>query len=170
MIWFKSIFFLTVAILMVMMVQCDPSPINRKTDSAEKSKLNTRHDHTSSTSECQYSKGTWSECNAATNTKTRMLTLKKGQDETKCEKTKTTEKKCKKICKYEKGTWSKCNAENEMTRTDVLRNPNESDASCEKSKIVTKTCKNKADRPAKGQKRKQHKQDQQNSKNKNKQK
>ncbi|KAK7574334.1 hypothetical protein V9T40_011525 [Parthenolecanium corni] len=145
MIWFKSIFLCALALVIIAPALSDPVPVN-----------------------CQYTKGPWSTCDPTTNTKTRTLTLKKVQDEGKCEKTKTVEKKCKKICKYDKGQWSKCNTENEMTRTDVLRNPNDSESNCEKSKVVTKTCKNKADRPGKGQKRK-HKQQEQQNKNKSKQ-
>lgn len=46
--------------------------------------------------DCQYTKGPWSTCSATSYTKSRTLALKAGQNETKCQKTKTVEKKCKK--------------------------------------------------------------------------
>ena len=44
---------------------------------------------------CRYTKGAWSECDPRTNTRTRTLTLKKGDAAT-CQQTKTVQKKCKK--------------------------------------------------------------------------
>jgi hypothetical protein len=43
---------------------------------------------------CRYTKGAWSECNTATNQRSRSLTLKKGDSS--CEQSKTITKKCKK--------------------------------------------------------------------------
>lgn len=43
---------------------------------------------------CRYTKGAWSECDTATNQRTRSLTLKKGDSS--CEPSKTITKKCKK--------------------------------------------------------------------------
>jgi len=43
---------------------------------------------------CRYTKGAWSECDTATNQRTRSLALKKG--DTSCEPSKTITKKCKK--------------------------------------------------------------------------
>jgi hypothetical protein len=40
-------------------------------------------------------KGSWSDCDPKTNTRSRILTLKKGDQNT-CEQTKTIQKKCKK--------------------------------------------------------------------------
>ncbi|XP_025097760.1 uncharacterized protein LOC112566047 [Pomacea canaliculata] len=56
---------------------------------------------------CKYFKGSWSDCDASTNTRTRELTLKKG-DASVCLPKKTITKKCKKPCKYDKGPWSEC--------------------------------------------------------------
>lgn len=44
---------------------------------------------------CRYTKGAWSECDAATNQRTRSLSLKKGDTAT-CQPSKTITKKCKK--------------------------------------------------------------------------
>ncbi|XP_012285187.1 uncharacterized protein LOC105702294 isoform X2 [Orussus abietinus] len=87
-------------------------------------------------SSCRYVKGQWSECDTKTNTRTRTLNLKKGDDS--CEQTKTIQKKCKKACRYEKGTWSGC-VNQLMTRVDNLKA--NSDASCEKTRRLTKRCK-----------------------------
>ncbi|KAK3921333.1 Pleiotrophin [Frankliniella fusca] len=102
---------------------------------------------------CRYAKGAWSECDTKTNTRTRTLTLKKGDAAT-CEQTKTIQKKCKKgmrvhvaACRYDKGTWGDC-ANGRMTRTDALR-PN-SDPSCEQARQITKKCKPKGQKKTKG--------------------
>ena len=42
---------------------------------------------------CKYDKGAWSDCDVDTNTKTRILT-RKGGDESTCEATKTESKPC----------------------------------------------------------------------------
>jgi len=47
-----------------------------------------------SSSSCRYVKGQWSECDSNTNTRSRTLSLKKGDKS--CEQTKTIQKKCKK--------------------------------------------------------------------------
>lgn len=44
---------------------------------------------------CRYVKGPWTDCDAKTNTRSRSLTLKKG-DATACVQTRTIQKKCKK--------------------------------------------------------------------------
>ena len=44
---------------------------------------------------CRYVKGAWSDCDPKTNMRSRILTLKKGDQNT-CEQTKTIQKKCKK--------------------------------------------------------------------------
>jgi len=91
---------------------------------------------------CRYVKGAWSECDPKTNTRTRSLTLKKGDKS--CEQTKTIQKKCKKgtgrsrACRYEKGTFSGC-VNLQMARVDSLK-PN-SDPSCEQTRRITKRCK-----------------------------
>ncbi|CAB0009494.1 unnamed protein product [Nesidiocoris tenuis] len=102
---------------------------------------------------CRYVKGPWSDCDTKTNTRSRMLTLKKkdGTVSANCEPTKTIQKKCKKACRYEKGAWSACSAQNEMVRTDTLKE--KSDPSCEQKRVTTKKCKNnKTNRPNKAQK------------------
>nr|XP_033321448.1 uncharacterized protein LOC117217736 isoform X2 [Megalopta genalis] len=88
---------------------------------------------------CRYVKGQWSECDSKTNTRSRELNLKKGDNS--CEKIKTISKKCKKgsaACRYEKGTWSGC-VNQLMTRVDNLKA--NSDATCEKVRRLTKRCK-----------------------------
>lgn len=97
--------------------------------------------------QCRYVKGAWSECDAKSNTRSRTLTLKKG-DQASCEQTKTIQKKCKKACRYEKGTWTECNAQSEMSRNDKLKA--NSDASCEQNRQITKKCKGKSAKPTKG--------------------
>ncbi|XP_066905406.1 uncharacterized protein [Halyomorpha halys] len=102
---------------------------------------------------CRYEKGPWSECDSATNTRSRTLTLKKKAGETgstsqaACEPTKTIKKPCKKACRYEKGTWSACNAQNEMVRTDTIKE--KSDPTCEQKRLATRKCKNKGNRGSK---------------------
>lgn len=98
---------------------------------------------------CRYAKGAWSECDTKTNTRTRTLTLKKGDAAT-CEQTKTIQKKCKKACRYDKGAWGECTS-GRMARTDALR-PN-SDPSCEQARQITKRCKPKGQKKAKGTRR-----------------
>lgn len=93
-------------------------------------------ERTSGSSSCRYVKGQWSECDPSTNTRSRTLTLKKGDKS--CEQTKTIQKKCKKACRYEKGTWSGC-VNLVMTRIDNLKA--NSDATCEKTRRLTKRCK-----------------------------
>lgn len=96
---------------------------------------NTQRGSGSSTS-CRYSKGEWSECDTKTNTRSRTLTLKKGDKG--CEPSKTISKKCRKACRYERGSWMAC--ENQwMARIDTLKA--NSDTTCEKSRRVTKRCK-----------------------------
>ncbi|XP_043287310.1 uncharacterized protein [Venturia canescens] len=85
---------------------------------------------------CRYTQGQWSECDPKTNTRTRSLTLKKGDKS--CEQSKTIQKKCKKACRYKKGTFSEC-VNLSMTRVDTLKQ--NSDASCEPSRRITKRCK-----------------------------
>ncbi|CAH1799383.1 unnamed protein product, partial [Owenia fusiformis] len=61
---------------------------------------------------CKYMKPAWGDCNPETNTMSRTLTLKKGDDT--CEPTKVVTKRCRrsarqaKACKYQKGAWSSC--------------------------------------------------------------
>ncbi|KAJ1525477.1 hypothetical protein ONE63_010287 [Megalurothrips usitatus] len=98
---------------------------------------------------CRYAKGAWSECDTKSNTRTRTLTLKKGDSAT-CEQTKTIQKKCKKACRYDKGAWGEC-SNGRMARTDVLRS--NSDPSCEQARQITKKCKPKGQKKAKGTRR-----------------
>ncbi|XP_035723507.1 uncharacterized protein LOC118442245 isoform X2 [Vespa mandarinia] len=90
----------------------------------------------SSAASCRYVKGQWSECDSKTNTRSRTLSLKKGDKS--CEQTKTIQKKCKKACRYEKGTWSGC-VNQLSTRVDNLKA--NSDPTCEKTRLITKRCK-----------------------------
>ncbi|KAI4492644.1 hypothetical protein M0804_002435 [Polistes exclamans] len=89
-----------------------------------------------SAASCRYVKGQWSECDSKTNTRSRTLSLKKGDKS--CEQTKTIQKKCKKACRYEKGTWSGC-VNQLSTRVDNLKT--NSDPTCEKTRLITKRCK-----------------------------
>ncbi|KAH8378996.1 hypothetical protein KR009_002547 [Drosophila setifemur] len=92
-------------------------------------------------STCRYAKSAWSDCDGKTNMRTRVLSLKKGEQN--CLPTRTIQKKCKKGCRYEKGTWSPCNA-GQMTREDKLQteaNGGGSDQSCDTVRTVNKKCK-----------------------------
>lgn len=62
--------------------------------------LHHHHQHDIRTDSCRYTKGTWTECDPKTNTRSRTLTLKKGEGS--CVQTRTIQKKCKKG-KSEKG-------------------------------------------------------------------
>ncbi|EDV50026.1 uncharacterized protein LOC6545134 [Drosophila erecta] len=85
---------------------------------------------------CRYGKNPWTECDTKTNTRSRTLTLKKGDPA--CDQTRTIQKKCKKACRYEKGSWSEC-ATGQMTRADKLKAS--SDPSCEATRVIKKNCK-----------------------------
>uniref|UniRef100_T1PHZ8 PTN/MK heparin-binding protein family n=1 Tax=Musca domestica TaxID=7370 RepID=T1PHZ8_MUSDO len=85
---------------------------------------------------CRYGKNPWTECDTKTNTRSRTLTLKKGDPA--CDQTRTIQKKCKKACRYEKGSWSEC-ATGQMTRADKLKAT--SDPSCEATRVIKKNCK-----------------------------
>lgn len=86
---------------------------------------------------CRYVKGDWSTCDVKTNTRSRVLSLKKGDPKT-CEQTKTIEKRCKKDCRYEKGTWGEC-VDQLMNRIDNLKP--DSDRACDKTRRRSKRCK-----------------------------
>ncbi|ETN63041.1 hypothetical protein AND_005258 [Anopheles darlingi] len=105
-------------------------------------------------SQCRYSKGPWTECDAKTNTRSRTLSLKKG--ETSCVQTRTIQKKCKKACRYDKGAWSDCDNNGQMSRTDNLKQT--SDATCQTTRVVNKNCsqgksKDKQNKPPKAEKK-----------------
>ncbi|XP_034136496.1 uncharacterized protein LOC117588997 [Drosophila guanche] len=91
-------------------------------------------------STCRYAKSAWSNCDAKTNMRTRILSLKKGEQN--CLPTRTIQKKCKKGCRYEKGTWTQCNA-GQMTREDHLyvEGFGSSDQNCDPVRTVNKKCK-----------------------------
>ncbi|XP_037045445.1 uncharacterized protein LOC119080931 isoform X2 [Bradysia coprophila] len=91
-------------------------------------------------SACRYLKSPWSECDQKTNTRSRTLNLKKGEEG--CVQTRTIQKKCKKACRYEKGTWSEC-ANGQTSRSDKLKST--SDPTCQATREVNKNC-----NPAKG--------------------
>lgn len=91
-----------------------------------------------SSSECRYKKGPWQDCDGATNTQSRSLTLKRGDSG--CDPTKIITKKCKKACRYEKGEWSECGGGGTRTRVDKLKS--KSDSACEPTKTINKPCKN----------------------------
>lgn len=87
-------------------------------------------------SQCRYTKGPWTECDAKSNTRSRTLSLKKGEQS--CVQTRTIQKKCKKACRYDKGAWSECAPTGQMSRTDSLKSS--SDATCQSSRVVNKNC------------------------------
>lgn len=87
-------------------------------------------------SQCRYTKGPWTECDAKSNTRSRTLSLKKGEQS--CVQTRTIQKKCKKACRYDKGAWSECAPSGQMSRTDSLKAS--SDATCQSTRVVNKNC------------------------------
>lgn len=87
-------------------------------------------------SQCRYNKGPWTECDAKSNTRSRTLSLKKGEQS--CVQTRTIQKKCKKACRYDKGAWSECAPTGQMSRTDSLKSS--SDATCQSTRVVNKNC------------------------------
>ncbi|XP_065074530.1 protein FAM133A-like isoform X1 [Ochlerotatus camptorhynchus] len=87
-------------------------------------------------SQCRYTKGPWTECEAKSNTRSRTLSLKKGEQS--CVQTRTIQKKCKKACRYDKGAWSECAPTGQMSRTDSLKSS--SDATCQSTRVVNKNC------------------------------
>ncbi|KAH8297879.1 hypothetical protein KR054_012664 [Drosophila jambulina] len=93
-------------------------------------------------STCRYAKSAWSNCDVKTNIRTRVLSLKKGEQN--CLPTRTIQKKCKKggCCRYEKGAWSPCN-DGQMTREDKLQPEavGGSDQNCDPVRTVNKKCK-----------------------------
>ncbi|XP_017126939.1 uncharacterized protein LOC108145838 [Drosophila elegans] len=94
----------------------------------------------SGSSTCRYAKSAWSNCDDKTNVRTRVLSLKKGEQN--CLPTRTIQKKCKKGCRYDKGTWSQCN-DGHMTREDKLQAEavGDSDQNCDPVRTVSKKCK-----------------------------
>ncbi|XP_017028807.1 uncharacterized protein miple2 [Drosophila kikkawai] len=92
-------------------------------------------------STCRYAKSAWSSCDTKTNIRTRVLSLKKGEQN--CLPTRTIQKKCKKGCRYARGAWSTCNA-GQMTREDKLQAEaagGGSDQNCDPVRTVNKKCK-----------------------------
>ncbi|XP_058054236.1 uncharacterized protein LOC131205935 isoform X1 [Anopheles bellator] len=105
-------------------------------------------------SQCRYSKGPWTECDSKTNTRSRTLSLKKGENS--CVQTRTIQKKCKKACRYDKGAWSDCDNNGQMSRTDNLKQT--SDNTCQATRVVNKNCnqgksKDKQNKPPKAEKK-----------------
>ncbi|XP_052861014.1 uncharacterized protein LOC128268052 isoform X3 [Anopheles cruzii] len=108
----------------------------------------------STDSQCRYSKGPWTECDSKTNTRSRTLSLKKGENS--CVQTRTIQKKCKKACRYDKGAWSDCDNNGQMSRTDNLKQT--SDNTCQATRVVNKNCnqgksKDKQNKPPKAEKK-----------------
>ncbi|XP_017136640.1 uncharacterized protein LOC108152100 [Drosophila miranda] len=97
-------------------------------------------------STCRYAKSAWSNCDAKSNMRTRILSLKKGEQN--CLPTRTIQKKCKKGCRYEKGTWTPCTA-GQMTREDKLQaeGVGASDQNCDPVRTVNKKCKGTGSSP-----------------------
>ncbi|KAH8349640.1 hypothetical protein KR084_003204, partial [Drosophila pseudotakahashii] len=91
-------------------------------------------------STCRYAKSAWSNCDDKTNTRSRVLSLRKGEQN--CLPTRTIQKKCRKGCRYDKGTWSQCTA-GQMTREDKLQAEaiGGSDQNCNPVRTVNKKCK-----------------------------
>ncbi|CAO1372672.1 unnamed protein product [Diamesa serratosioi] len=109
---------------------------------------------------CRYTKGVWTECDVKSNTRSRTLTLKKGEGS--CVATRTIQKKCKKACRYDKGAWAECQIGGEMTRTDKLKAASDS-AACPATRTINKKCnkskqeKQNKDRTTKDKKQKDRK-------------
>jgi len=109
-----------------------------------------RKNKANANSECRYKKGQWGECNPTTHQKTRILTLKRG-DENECDSPKIETKKCAKLCRYQKGQWSECGGGNQqMERIDALKTG--SDPTCEPKRRLTKKCKDRAGQRKSGKK------------------
>lgn len=110
---------------------------------------------------CRYTKGAWTECDPKTNTRSRTLTLKKGEGS--CVQTRTIQKKCKKgksekACRYDKGTWGECQPNGEMTRLDKLKSTSDS-ATCAPTRTMNKKCnKSKQEKQMKNRNAKEKKQ------------
>jgi hypothetical protein len=110
---------------------------------------------------CRYTKGAWTECDPKTNTRSRTLTLKKGEGS--CVPTRTIQKKCKKgksekACRYDKGNWSECQTNGEMTRIDKLKSTSDS-ATCPPTRTMNKKCnKSKQEKQMKNRNSKEKKQ------------
>ncbi|XP_040158907.1 uncharacterized protein LOC120897838 isoform X3 [Anopheles arabiensis] len=75
-------------------------------------------------SQCRYTKGPWTECDAKSNTRSRTLSLKKG--ESSCVQTRTIQKKCKKSLPLRQG----CLVRLRQQRTDVPHGQPEADQRC----------------------------------------
>jgi len=110
---------------------------------------------------CRYTKGAWSECDPKSNTRSRTLTLKKGEGS--CVQTRTIQKKCKKgkaekACRYDKGAFGECQPSGEMARIDKLKATSDS-ATCPATRTVNKKCnKLKQEKQAKDRNSKEKKQ------------
>ncbi|KAG5679211.1 hypothetical protein PVAND_008796 [Polypedilum vanderplanki] len=110
---------------------------------------------------CRYTKGAWTECDPKTNTRSRTLTLKKGEGS--CVQTRTIQKKCKKgksekACRYDKGTWGECQPNGEMTRLDKLKSTSDS-STCAPTRTMNKKCnKSKQEKQMKNRNAKEKKQ------------
>ncbi|CRK95861.1 CLUMA_CG009308, isoform A [Clunio marinus] len=110
---------------------------------------------------CRYTKGAWSECDSKSNTRSRTLTLKKGEGS--CVQTRTIQKKCKKgksekACRYDKGAFGECQPSGEMTRIDKLKTTSDS-ASCPATRTINKKCnKSKQEKQPKDRNSKEKKQ------------
>ncbi|XP_033161084.1 uncharacterized protein LOC117141638 [Drosophila mauritiana] len=91
-------------------------------------------------STCRYAKSAWSDCDHKTNMRSRVLSLRKGEQN--CLSTRTIQKKCKKGCRYEKGEWSQC-VGGQITREDKLEPEatGGSDQNCNPVRTVSKKCK-----------------------------
>ncbi|EDV50028.1 uncharacterized protein LOC6545136 [Drosophila erecta] len=91
-------------------------------------------------STCRYAKSAWSNCDQKTNMRSRVLSLRKGEQN--CLPTRTIQKKCKKGCRYEKGEWSQC-VGGQITREDKLEPEatGGSDQNCNPVRTVSKKCK-----------------------------
>ncbi|XP_055606190.1 protein FAM133-like [Uranotaenia lowii] len=119
-----------------------------------KSKSDRQQQQQGQNSQCRYTKGPWTECDNKSNTRSRTLTLKKGEQS--CVPTRTIQKKCKKACRYDKGAWSECGPTGQMSRSDSLKSS--SDATCQPTRVVNKNCnqgksKDKQNKPAKAEKK-----------------
>ncbi|XP_041351382.1 uncharacterized protein LOC121370308 [Gigantopelta aegis] len=88
--------------------------------------------------ECKYTFGPWSKCITSTNTKSRMLSLKKGDPEV-CEQTKELKRKCRNQCKYSFGNWTDCDPDTQTrSRTKLLIKGDKS--TCKQEISFSKSC------------------------------
>ncbi|XP_072045860.1 uncharacterized protein [Amphiura filiformis] len=98
---------------------------------------------------CKYRRGDWGECDEASNTQTRTMELKKGDEDT-CPQERYITKPCDRIqrkverkldCRYGAGDWGLCNTTSGMRmRVDMLEDKGMEIEGCRTQRIVYKKC------------------------------